>query len=372
MYRVEHEWDPLRVCVVGQSYPADFYDWIPNQRVRETMHSMAEATCAGIKHLCDVLTKFDVTVMRPTIPSQPDPENFPLPPQQPRDYMFMAGNVFCYRDSYWHTYYNNVKSPDWLPYDNLEQFLAMAPASHIQELMGRGQLDKEIKHIKKFSNAYQHIVDHVEHQGNAVLNLSWADGGQLMRLGKQWIWGTSPEVSHSQPYQEIFPGRQHCVVSSAGHIDGIFCVPKPGLLIAVDEPNCWIDYESVLPGWKIYRLPGHNLMRDLARSQEMQQFLNQTQGRWWIPGMERDRELTQEIESRFQHWFGHSWESSYDVNMLCIDERNVITTAADSQFLDILADNDITPHVLSEHFSTLYFWDGGIHCMTAELDRSAA
>jgi|694.fasta_scaffold05589_15 hypothetical protein len=369
MYSVEHEWDRLKVCVVGSSYPTSFYDWIPNHRVRDTMQHMASVTCAGLDRLLSLLDQFGVYTIRPRIPDQADPENFPLPPQQPRDYMFMAGDVFCYRDSYWHTYYNNVKAPDWLPYDTLEQFLALAPAHQIQDLMGRGHLESELKYIKKFSASYQHIVDHVRSQGNQVINLDWADGGQIMRLGQQWIWGTDTKHANSNDkYQQLFPGRQHHVVSSAGHIDGIFCVPKPGLLIAVDEPNCWIDYEHMLPGWKIYRLPGNNLMRDLARSQEMQQFLDQTQGRWWIPGMEHDQTLTQEIESRFQQWFGYSWESSYDVNMLCIDNANVITTAADPQLLDILVDNDITPHVLPD-FSTLYFWDGGIHCMTAELHR---
>ena len=333
------------------------------------MQHMAATTCAGIDRLCNLLKQFEVEVIRPCIPNQADPENFPLPPQQPRDYMFMAGDVFCYRDSYWQTYYNNVKAPDWMPYDNLEQFLAMASASQVDELVGRGQLDRELKYIKKFSSFYQHIVDHVRQQGNQVCNLSWADGGQIMRLGQQWIWGTDKnQAAAPGQYQQMFPGRQHRVVSSAGHIDGIFCVPKPGLLIAVDEPDCWIDYEALLPDWKIYRLPGNNLMRDLARGREMQQFLDHTQGRWWIPGAEHDADLTREIESRFQQWFGHSWESSYDVNMLCIDDRNVVTTAADPLFLDILVDNDITPHVLTD-FSTLYFWDGGIHCMTAELDR---
>ena len=369
MYSVEHEWDQLKVCVVGSSYPTSFYDWIPNSRVRDTMQHMAATTCAGIDRLCNLLKQFEVEVIRPCVPAQADPENFPLPPQQPRDYMFMAGDVFCYRDSYWQTYYNNVKAPDWMPYDNLEQFLAMASASQVDELVGRGQLDRELKYIKKFSSFYQHIVDHVRQQGNQVCNLSWADGGQIMRLGQQWIWGTDKnQAAAPGQYQQMFPGRQHRVVSSAGHIDGIFCVPKPGLLIAVDEPDCWIDYEALLPDWKIYRLPGNNLMRDLARGREMQQFLDHTQGRWWIPGAEHDADLTREIESRFQQWFGHSWESSYDVNMLCIDDRNVVTTAADPLFLDILVDNDITPHVLTD-FSTLYFWDGGIHCMTAELDR---
>ncbi len=370
MYSVNREWDRLDVCVVGKSYPPHFYDWIPNTKVRDVMQHMAKTTCSALDHLVMVLEEFGVTVMRPNIADIPDNETFPLPPQQPRDFMFMANDVFCYRDTYWQQYYHNVKAPHWLDYDSIEQFLAMSDHNDIMELVHRGNLDNEIKHIKKFQHAYSNIVDTVKQQGNAVRNLSWADGGQLMRLGNQWIWGTTqtsgPDIS---VYQNLFPSQSHSVVNSAGHIDGIFCVPKPGLLIAVDEPDCYIDYESLLPGWRIYRLPGSNLMRDLNRSHEMQQFVERTQGRWWLPGAEHDSELTDWIETKFDHWFGHSIESSFDINILSIDDRNVVTTSVDAQFLDILADNDITPHVLDQHFNAMYFWDGGIHCMTAELNR---
>jgi hypothetical protein len=374
MYSVNREWDRLDVCVVGRSYPTTFYDWIPNHNVRETMQAMAQATCSGLEHLANILEQHGVTVLRPNIPSEANPEHFPLPPQQPRDHMFMAGNVFCYNDTYWQRYYQNVKLPHWFDYDDLDQFLAMAPASQIAELEARGGLDDEIRYIRKFGSAYGHVVDHVKQQGNLVHNLDWADGGQIMRLDLDWIWGTNnhTDLVNAQRYQQRWPNIQHHVVNSAGHIDGIFCVPKPGVLIAVDEPDCHIDYESIVPGWHIYRLAGSSLMRDLARGSEMQQFVQRTQGRWWLPGAEKDAKMTAYIENQFKHWFGHSWESSFDVNILSIDQHNVITTSADAQFLDILAKHDITAHVLDQHFSTMYFWDGGIHCMTAELNRVAA
>jgi hypothetical protein len=370
MYSVEREWDRLDACVVGRSYPASYYDWIPNQQVRETMQQMATATCNGLDTLADILHSHSVTVLRPNIPAQADPEHFPVPPQQPRDYMFMAGKDFCYRDTYWQKFYRNVKSPHWLDYDNLDQFLALASNAEIQELTGRCDLDQEIRYIRRFDSAYSDIVHHVRQQGNVTKNLDWADGGMIMRLGQQWIWGTNPdEVPDHTRYRQQWRNRIHHVVRSAGHIDAIFCVPRPGLLIAVNDHDCHIDYESIVPGWRIHRLPGSNLMRDLARSRDMQQFVEQTKGRWWLPGAEHDSALTNYIEDKFANWFGHSWESAFDVNMLVIDDRNVLTTSTDSQFLDILADNDITPHVVAEHFTTMYFWDGGLHCMTADLNR---
>ena len=35
MYNVYQHWDPLKVCIVGKSYNAKFYDYIKNKKVRK-------------------------------------------------------------------------------------------------------------------------------------------------------------------------------------------------------------------------------------------------------------------------------------------------------------------------------------------------
>ena len=53
--------------------------------------------------------------------------------------------------------------------------------------------------------------------------------------------------------------------------------------------------------------------------------------------------------------------------MLVIDEKNVICISDDEWALDQLRSVGITPHVVD--FQTRSFWDGGIHCITSDIER---
>lgn len=44
MYSVYQHWDPLKVCVVGRSYPPEFYSWIRVPHVRKLFERMAIET----------------------------------------------------------------------------------------------------------------------------------------------------------------------------------------------------------------------------------------------------------------------------------------------------------------------------------------
>ena len=44
MYSVHQPWDPLKVCVVGKSYPPEFYNFIKNPRLRGLFERIATET----------------------------------------------------------------------------------------------------------------------------------------------------------------------------------------------------------------------------------------------------------------------------------------------------------------------------------------
>ena len=44
MYSVYQHWDPLKVCVVGRSYPPEFYSWIKKPAVRSLFERIAIET----------------------------------------------------------------------------------------------------------------------------------------------------------------------------------------------------------------------------------------------------------------------------------------------------------------------------------------
>ena len=44
MYSVYQHWDPLKVCVVGKTYPPEFFSWIKESDTRRRFEKLAEET----------------------------------------------------------------------------------------------------------------------------------------------------------------------------------------------------------------------------------------------------------------------------------------------------------------------------------------
>jgi hypothetical protein len=62
MYSVYQHWDPLKVCVVGRSYPPEFYSWIKVPHVRELFERIAIETEEDYQNIIKKLESFGVKV----------------------------------------------------------------------------------------------------------------------------------------------------------------------------------------------------------------------------------------------------------------------------------------------------------------------
>ena len=58
MYQVYQHWDPLEICVVGRTYPPEFFSWIKNSKTREKFENLAEETEEDYQRLISLLKKF--------------------------------------------------------------------------------------------------------------------------------------------------------------------------------------------------------------------------------------------------------------------------------------------------------------------------
>ena len=47
-YSVNHHWDKLNVCVVGNTYPPEFYNFIKDSRLRSFMEKISSETLEDI------------------------------------------------------------------------------------------------------------------------------------------------------------------------------------------------------------------------------------------------------------------------------------------------------------------------------------
>lgn len=321
MLSVYQHWDPLKVCVIGRSYPPEFYSWITVPHVRQLFEKIAMETEEDYQNIMQKLQQFGVKVLRPDLPEKNFVDGrYVPPPMTPRDWSVMLGQQFyC------------------------------------------GFIDTQ---------PYQSVIDYVKSQGNSIRFNCHSDvinGSMITRLGRDLYFGTDSYQQDQQQLKQFvdseFPYTRNHIINTGGHTDGTFCAVCPGLIISLyDVPT----YRDTFPDWEVVYLPGQSY-------EQVRPFLALKQynrGKWWIPGFEYDQAVIDTVETWLGHWTGYVEETVFDVNMLIIDPKNVMVFNYNQQVFDALSRYGITPHVVP--FRHRYFWDGGIHCCTTDLHRQGS
>jgi hypothetical protein len=401
-YSVHQPWDPLRVCVVGKSYPPEFYSFMENTRLRSLFEKIAAETEEDFQNLISIIEKFNVKVVRPNVPTvQLDrllTKNRRIPgpiSMTPRDQMIMIGKdffIFPYDNisvkssgrnateitNWTEKTYNLFKGPNWpqafTPYDQLPEWIQQECRAEIGFNINYGDTKKEMaKKIGEF-NWWDPISDLVVGAGNTIIKNQYHDilnqipANGITRIGKDLYFGFGHGIMDpSKPVDKIkqltdtfFPEYRSHIVTTGGHIDGCFCPVKPGLILSIQNITTFAD---TFPGWEVVYLQGESW-------EKVQPFLDlkkKNKGRWWIKGSEYDQELIEYVETWLQDWVGYAEESVFDVNILVIDQQNVIVNGYNKQAFEAFDRHGVTPHICPIRHR--YFWDGGIHCVTLDLDR---
>lgn len=365
MFSVYQHWDPLKVCVVGRSYPPEFYSWITVPHVRNLFEKIAQETEEDYQNIINKLQEFGVEVLRPNLPTVTSLNGkFEPPPMTPRDCMVMVGNVFYENTSFeFEKFYNSVKDPSWPECTSAEDFKSL-PAWIQDECNTVHQFEE----YQANSSMYNHINDYIRKQGNTVkshtYNPKLLNGAQISRIGKDLFFGTQSYDQDTSDYKQFvdkeFANTRNHIVNTGGHSDGTYCPVCPGLIISLNDVP---TYTETFPGWEVVYLPNQSW-------DKVSPFLSlksKNKGKWWIPGFEHDQDVVNVIETWLGHWTGYVEETVFDVNMLIIDPKNVIVFNYNKLVFDALERYGITPHIVP--FRHRYFWDGGIHCITSDLHR---
>lgn len=363
-FSVYQHWDPLQVCIVGRSYPPEFYSWIKDARVRSLFERIALETEEDYLCVITKLQQFGVEVLRPDLPRDAFCQGryFP-PPMTPRDHMVIIGDVFYkgYQLDFG-ACYSQVRDASWPECHNLDQFFNL-PQWIQEECRDLHELDR----LLEIYSVYDHILARIQKQGNEIRPGmgDFTNGAYVSRIGKDLYFGTSAYDQDLVHYQtqldHEFTGTRNHIVNTVGHSDGIYCPVCPGLIISLhDVPT----YADTFPGWEVVYLPGQSWHK-------VKPFLDlkeRNRGRWWIPGFEYDDAVIDVVETWLDHWIGYVEETVFDVNMLIIDPENVMVFNENDLVFEALHRYGITPHVVP--FRHRYFWDGGIHCITTDLHRT--
>jgi hypothetical protein len=318
-------YDRLKTCVVGQTWPPEFYRRIDNAAVREPLQRIAQETQQDLDDLAGLLQDLGVTVLRP------DPAKYivqdwskpiPPPPMMPGDHMCMIGNVFVHS-------------------------------------------------VNETSQCYQSMFDQIhEHNLTVTLPESTACAAMNFQLDNQVVvgrpdnddWNLVGKLWHSLTARPIRRFPLH------GHVDGWFSPVSPGLIVS-DLPSAnqalvEIFYRKYFPDWRVVYCSGGWQ----TQSWSINDWQEANPARWWVAGEENNHEFHAFVDRYLQDWVGNAQESVFDVNIIVIDHQTVIIRNTTNQvLLDALHSHGIT--VYQTPFRHATFWDGCVNCVTLPLSR---
>ena len=360
-YSVYQHWDPLKVCIVGRSYPPEFYSWITVPHVRSLFEKIAIETEEDYQAIIKKLESFGVKVYRPNLLDNPMVNGqYVSPPMTPRDHTAMVGVRFfegreSETDARFALNYNKIKDETWPKCNTWADF------EQLPEWIRQECLDQH--NFKATRTCYSDILNHIRSQGNSIIK-SDINSAMLTRIGKDLYHGTmsydQDVVSTKKLMDKEFPNYRNHIINTGGHGDGTYCPVCPGLIISLyDVPT----YTDTFPGWEVVYLPGQSW----GKVKPFLELKNKNKGKWWIPGFEQDQDVVDVVETWLGHWTGYVEETVFDVNMLIVDPKNVIVFNYNKLVFDALERYGIAPHIVP--FRHRYFWDGGIHCVTSDLHR---
>ena len=392
MLSAHQPWDKLKTCAVGRSYAPELYDYIENPKVRNILEKIAIETEEDYQKLIGILEKHNVKVIRTQyrltedgkIPKVSGTDVYQKPPMCPRDDSAMIGNRFFTPGENaidWKTILKNhgIKDipNDWSGVKALKKTDIRKYTSIVQIVQYRTcniqYVDRVIPWDKETLYHLKPIRDYVKSQGNEIVYDMNINSACTLRIGKDLYFGLIHPKLYGKEFQahveKLFPDYRCHVTSQSGHTDAVFAALCPGLIMTVGG-GCWgqeVDsdkkYKEEFPGWERVHLQNESW----EKMRPWSQYKQQTRGRWWIEGASYEPDCVDYVDSWMSHWVNYAAETVFDVNLLMIDRHNAIINSENPIVVKKLEEYGITPHIFN--FRHRYFWDGGIHCITLDLDR---
>lgn len=378
MYNVYQHWDPLTVCLVGRTYPPEFYSWIKNSETRTRFETLAQETEEDYQNLIRLLEgKFGVRVMRPEFPSDLQElfiqGKWVQPPTAPRDYFIMIHDQFWVptvpnASHAWSVFYRQNKRSWWPDFVRPQDFYISLP-SHAQEVRQRFEefCSVDQQHLNAKLGFYQHVFADIRQNNTPIVetDLDFINGCFVSRIGQDLYFATQTyyddRAAILQQVNKLFPHSRNHVVNSGGHGDAVYCPITPGLIISLNDIP---TYKDTFPDWEVVYLPPSNY----AHMREFEWSMKRNKGRWFMPGFEQDNNLQNMVDHYFDEWVGQVSETVFDVNILIVDPKNIVVSVHNDRVEEACARHGITVHV--SPFRHKYFWDCGIHCVTNDLNRT--
>jgi hypothetical protein len=308
---------PLKEVWLGDCYPESYYDHLPNE-IADPFRQITAWTKEDTGRLQTFLESRGIIVRRPIFENIDDHldsnDTLVKPPITPRDDYLVLGST----------------------------------------LYGLNQITKK--------DPWQDIMNQYRQQGFDVQipkdqPINCVSPPSLVRMGRDLyldihthsaVWGYICEwmVNTAADYRVN-------ISQTYGHSDSVFCPIAPRIIASSHYKT---DYNESFPGWDLFKIP--------------QELTNLTDQKNWSlnnSSIDNNKAFSQHIINHASNWVGNFKETVYEVNMLVINEKNVVSMKEYPPLDQWLNNQGINVH----HYDlrTRSFWDGGWHCLTLDIHR---
>lgn len=374
--------------ILGSFYGPEYFDFITDPAIREPLAQVAQEIQADLDYFASVMHQHGCQVLRPPLIGRQafqkhflEHGSFPVPPLQPRNYHTVIGdkiyqldhghecdqinsvlpepavdlvqanrdffqaqcqaNWLCQHAGTWYSRekYQALAGPDW---PDFEQYVQG----------DRGQLPAIQAELAGFAEALTYETK--EWGPIQAPNIFPVDGALCVDAPEYFDY-----ISWAQDHMH-WTGPVVRVNTHAGHTDGCFVVLGQQVIIGV-VPG--IDYAQAFPGYHVVGA-SPSYADAVQRRTTQGGYFNRN---WWVPGQEHNGQLINYVDQYMQDWTGTAYETSFDLNVLALDEQTVCMIVTDPDIVTQLNSLGIT--VIEIPWRHRFFVDCGLHCLTLDLDR---
>jgi len=331
-----NHWDPLKKCLIGSVYPTDFFADHPDTKIADSLSRINQETREDLDNLEKTLQQMGVKTYRSdelqriykkySGVKQFMEENghVPKPVMSPRDDYIVIGNHL-------------VKTAPESSYDTTD-----APWAGCEDFIQSPYL---------------------------------FEAPSVMRAGRDLMIDTHPTNGDSMGFQDKFIPwynenfntnfRGH-IVEVGGHSDGTMCLVKPGLIISDSNVE---KFNETYPGWKVIHTPRPENEYTKAFKNMKDQKSQHRFKKYWIANEEGNNSLHEFIDLWLNKSVGYVFETNFDVNALGVNEKTIISSGPSKELEAQLKQEGV--ELVVSKIRHRYFWDGGVHCVTVDLERDS-
>jgi len=335
MFKAYTEFQKLKRVMIGRGVPSSIVESDTLRKkltptTKRLLTYLLDETEEDYQNLVKVCEDFGVKVIRPEYSCEID---------------FISGNKYPY-----------LMNPrdDLIVLDNKLVCTQQALGTSVDYL---APVENEKTEVKRNKNTFGLIPPSIVRLGKDIIldkqNEMFSNSRKSAEYVKNWLEPLGYRIIYTPTHNFNFKG-------SISHADSVFSIQKPGVLLTHNDARVYT--ENIFKGWSAFEVHnGHGKMG------MWHSFADDTKSYAFADSKYLDDSWNSLLTTWLSDWVGYAKETVFDVNALSLDEHHVVVSNYNKEVFDFLKKHKIEPIIAP--WRHRYFWDGGIHCITLDLER---